>query len=221
MNMTARDANKAHRRYGFLWSFVEFLITLNAFILIVNILLFLMVITSVQDVKEEGINPKAEYITIMSWDNTVDCDVDIWVKNPLGSIIYFQYKDIDHMSLDRDDMGVRSDIVSTGNDEIAVVDNREYVTFRKMFEGEYVINMHLYACSNPEGGKYSFQDMVPAFNVHLELIDVNPNLKTVWQGEFTFNQIWQEQTALKFSIDDKSTFVYNGSDYLQLVRTNR
>ena len=49
---------------------------------------------------------KAEYIITVDWDDSLEDDVDLWVRDPNGEIVSYLQKDAGWLHLDRDDRGV-------------------------------------------------------------------------------------------------------------------
>ena len=58
---------------------------------------------------------KAEYIITVDWDDSLEDDVDLWVKDPNGEIVSYLKKDAGWLHLDRDDRGVINDTVIIDN----------------------------------------------------------------------------------------------------------
>ena len=112
------------------------------------------------------------YLITVSWPKEMKDDIDVYVKDPLGNLIYFKNKEAGLMHLDRDDLGHKNDIINTSGGSIEYNENREVVTLRGVYSGEYIINIHAYA-------KYSSHD-IP---VEVEIEKLNPYkrvlLKTV------------------------------------------
>lgn len=85
---------------------------------------------SVTEVEFDG------YVLIVaSWPPDYSDDVDLYVEDPAGEVIFFNNKSNKTMHLDRDDQGMIGD---------ASLDNREIATIRSPTPGEYIVNVHLY-----------------------------------------------------------------------------
>ena len=96
------------------------------------------------------INPKAEYIITVSWaDNNPD-DIDTYVQNPTGGLVWFRSKESEFVHLDRDDRGIFADKMNVNGAAISNPINQEIVTVRKLQPGEYVVNLLHYKANYPE-----------------------------------------------------------------------
>ena len=95
--------------------------------------------------ESKTIEAKAEFIITISWPNENSDDVDTYVEDPLGNLVFFRSREKGLMHLDRDDLGSKNDTIqdAVGN-TISFPENREIVTIRGIIPGEYVINAHMY-----------------------------------------------------------------------------
>jgi hypothetical protein len=84
--------------------------------------------------------PPAQIIITVDWPNDYDDDIDVWVEDPLGNIVWYTRKNAGFMSLDRDDLGNSSDVVNQFNLNL----NREIVLIRGIVPGEYTVNIFGY-----------------------------------------------------------------------------
>src|SRR6516225_129898 len=81
----------------------DFLLSLNNVIFILFIFAIMAMATKIPS--EAGVQLKAEYIITAEWDLAHDCDVDVWVRDPLGNVVYWQRKEAGAMHLDHDSRG--------------------------------------------------------------------------------------------------------------------
>lgn len=107
--------------------------------------LFLVAIMFMNPKARTGIiDPKAEYILTVAWaDNNPD-DVDVWVEDPEGRLVWFRAPEVGLLHQDRDDRGPVNDTIRIGAEEIQNPMNQELVTLRGVVTGEYVVNLHYY-----------------------------------------------------------------------------
>ena len=96
------------------------------------------------------------------------------------------------MHLDRDDVGFRSDTVSTPNGIIEFKENREVVTLRGTSAGEYVVNVHLY-------GRRSKEPHQP-IPVSIRLEKMTP-FKIEAAREVVLIEKGEEKTAFRFVLN--------------------
>lgn len=92
------------------------------------------------------VESKAEYLVVLEWGSDVDADLDLWVMAPDGSFCSFTSRNTGLMSLDVDDLGARTEtIVLPDGTETVVPVNREVVSIKAVYPGEYVVNVHLWS----------------------------------------------------------------------------
>jgi len=193
-------------------------------------------ILSVMDMNEDNPNKKvteakAEFIIIVEWPEEIDDDVDVYVEDPNGKLVFFRSREAGLMHLDRDDLGWRNDRVRMPDGSMAEYkENREIVTLRGIVKGEYVVNVHLYSRSGKhyEDEPYegdpdddlsiaSVGEKVTPVKVRLEKI--NP-FKTVTAKEVYLTFIGNEVTAFRFELS-KDGEVVGLSDLGKPLATQR
>lgn len=141
------------------------------------------------DAKSGIIDPKAEYILTVTWEDNSPDDIDTWVEDPDGKIIWFRNPEADLLHLDRDDRGRLNDTITVNGEEIENPLNQEVVTLRGVVQGEYIVNLHYYASETQK-----------AVDVNIRLVKVNPKLEVVYYGTVTLEKSGDEKTALRFRI---------------------
>lgn len=70
--------------------------------------------------------------------------------------------------------------------------NQEIVTIRKKHPGEYIVNIYFYDA-------FSKQPL----SVKIRIDQVNPTFKTVYRDELSLSGVDDEQTAVRFSVDEQ------------------
>ena len=153
--------------------------------------LFLVAIMFMNPVAKKGIiDPKAEYIITVTWPDNNPDDVDTWLEDPNGNIIWFRNREAGLVHLDRDDRGLINDTIKINGTEIQNPLNQEVLTIRGVVPGEYVLNVHYYATETS-------QPVAVTVNVS----KVNPALEIVYYGTVTLQEKGDEKTAVRFVID--------------------
>ena len=122
--------------------------------------------------KKGIIDPKAEYIITVGWPDKNPDDIDTWVEDPSGNLIWFRNRDAGLVHLDRDDRGTINDTLTVNGKEIQNPLNQEVVTIRGIIPGEYVVNLHYYATETN-------QPVVTTITV----AKINPTLEIVYYGD--------------------------------------
>lgn len=152
--------------------------------------LFLVAIMFMNPEAKSGIiDPKAEYILTITWEDNSPDDVDIWVEDPEGQVLWFRTPEAGLLHLDRDDRGLVNDVITINGEEVQNPLNQEVVTLRGVVQGEYIANLHYYAS---ETGK--------PVDVNVRLVKVNPKLEVVYYGTVNLEKRGDEKTAVRFKI---------------------
>ena len=118
--------------------------------------------------KRADIEVKAEFLITVFWPDNLEDDVDIYVEDPVGNLVWFKSREPGLMHLDRDDLGKRNDEVTTAAGTILFPENREIVTLRGIIPGEYVVNVHCYFKAGAEPVPVTIQiDKINPYSVVL------------------------------------------------------
>ena len=153
--------------------------------------LFLAAIMFMNPVAKTGIiDPKAEYIITVTWPDFSPDDVDTWIEDPDGQILWFRNTQSGLLHLDRDDRGMVNDTITVNGELLENPLNQEIATIRGVIKGEYVVNVHYYAT---ETGK--------PVDVTIRLDKVNPRLEVIYYGTVTLEKKGDEKTVLRFTIN--------------------
>ena len=152
--------------------------------------LFLVAIMFMNPEAKSGIiDPKAEYIITITWEDNNPDDIDTWIEDPDGRVIWFRNPEAGLLHLDRDDRGLVNDTITINGEEIQNPLNQEVVTIRGVVKGEYVVNLHYYATKTKK-----------PVDVNIRLVKVNPALEIIYYGTVTMSKLGNEKTALRFNI---------------------
>ena len=150
------------------------------------------------EAKKEDFERRAEFVVVMEWDNDASGDIDLYVEDPTNKQVSFRYHNHNYMHLDKDDLGAMNDTVVNADGSISTVKiNREVVTIRGIIKGEYVVNGHYYSLRSYD----KVNPPKPNITVRVELHKVNP-YSILWVGEKQFNHRGQEETFLRFRLDE-------------------
>lgn len=153
--------------------------------------LFLVAIMFMNPEAKSGIiDPKAEYILTITWEDNNPDDIDVWVEDPDGQIIWFRNREAGLLHLDRDDRGLVNDTIVVNGETLQNPLNQEVVTLRGVVTGEYVVNLHYYATETKE-----------PVAVEVRLVKVNPKLEILYYGTTVMEQVGSEKTALRFRVN--------------------
>ena len=147
--------------------------------------------------KAGDIPAKAEFIITLSWPDYDPNDIDTWVRNPAGEVVWFRNREAGLMHLDRDDRGVSNDTIVVNGQRIVNPLNQEVVTLRGIAPGEYVVNAYYYESkevetSDPKAGQ--------PVDVTLSVVKVNPRAEVVYYGQGRLEKRGDEVTLVRFSV---------------------
>jgi hypothetical protein len=152
--------------------------------------LFLVAIMFMNPEAKSGIiDPKAEYILTITWEDGSPDDVDTWVEDPEGQILWFRTPEAGLLHLDRDDRGLVNDTITIAGEEVQNPLNQEVVTLRGVVKGEYIVNLHYYA-----------SETGTPVDVNVRLVKVNPKLEVIYYGTVNLEKRGDEKTAVRFKI---------------------
>lgn len=139
------------------------------------------------DARKADIETKAEYVITVTWPKDLKSDVDTWVEDPAGNVIYFRQPQLGLTHLDRDDTGHQNDSVLVNGQWIVYPYNQEITTIRGFIRGEWVLNIHMYNIRDP--------DAVP---VTVKIDKLNPTVKTILTKTIMLKELWDEVTVARF-----------------------
>jgi len=139
--------------------------------------------------KAGDIPAKAEFIITVSWPDMNPNDIDTWVQDPGGNLVWFRAREAGLMHLDRDDRGLANDSIVVNGKTIVNPLNQEVITLRGIAVGEYTINAHY----------YDSKDGQPVA-VTVSVVKVNPRAEVVYYGNLTLARKGDEATAVRFTV---------------------
>ncbi len=155
--------------------------------------------------KAGDIPAKAEYILTLAWPDHDPNDIDTWVRNPAGEVVWFRRREAGLMHLDRDDRGSSNASIVVDGRRIETKFRQEVVTLRGVVPGEYVVNAHYYEskqadkAGEPVSSAYDAKLGQPV-DVTLTVVRVNPRAEVVFQGQQRLRKRGDEATLVRFSV---------------------
>ena len=132
---------------------------------------------------------KAEYIITVGWPDRNPNDIDTWVQDPGGNLVWFRAREAGLMYLDRDDRGDANDAILINGQRIVSPFRQEVVTVRGIVPGEFTVNVQY----------YQSRDGRPV-DVNVSIIKVNPRAEVVFYGQLQLARQGDEATAARFTI---------------------
>ena len=158
---------------------------------VVAFLFFLALI--VMNPKAEGgkIDRKAEFIVSLNWPDKHPDDVDLYVQDPVGNLVWYNQKNEGFMVLERDDRGDTNDFIFFNGRTLTSPIRQEIVSIRGILAGEYTVNVSLY--------HHISTDPVP---VSVKVEKLNPLVEVVYYDTLFLASTDEEKTAVRFTLAD-------------------
>ena len=141
--------------------------------------------------KAGDVPAKAEFMITVSWPDNNPNDIDTWVLEPGGKVLWFRQRDVGLLHLDRDDRGAKNNSVVVHGQQVSSGTRQEIVTLRGLVAGEYVVNAHY----------YESVDHQPV-DVTATVVKINPQAQIVFTGTQQIGAKGEERTLVRFSITD-------------------
>ena len=142
--------------------------------------------------------PNVIYQVILTWEGKSEDDLDLYVKSASGHTAAFNAREGGQGSLivlDHDALGYSRNNQINGADGVVVDKNEEIVSFRGVFEGENIVNVHVYSKVDDEPVKAT-----------IKLIKIKP-FEEIVSKEKTFTHTGEEKTAFRFRTDKRGSVV--------------
>ncbi len=166
--------------------------------LLAFVMLFAIALIAMNPKAKTGDIPaKAEYIITVTWPDLNPNDIDTWVQDPGGNLVWFRAREAGLLHLDRDDRGLANDTIVINGQKVVNPLNQEVVTLRGVAAGEYTVNLHYYETKNGE--------TVP---VNVSVVKVNPQAEVVYYGSVTLHRKGDETTAVRFTLDANGNVIH-------------
>lgn len=156
------------------------------------------------------IDTKAEMIVTVTWPDNNEDDIDTYVQEPSGNVVWYHSMQKGLLTLDRDDRGNYLDEVTVNGETIRFPLNQESVTLRGIVPGEYIINVYHYL--NPSGG---------AVPVTIKVEKINPKLSVVYYDTVLLEKKGDERTAVRFTLDSAGTVSDINTRQVSLIQAVR
>jgi hypothetical protein len=210
-----------HKQFDFRTAYIDLLLNVLTGIIFLFLLTTMMIQTKKQD---EGIKKDAQYVIMAEWSPDMDCDVDLWVQDPNGEAVSFNRKDFGVMHLERDDMGLRNDVIRdpAGRVVSQVNTNGETWVLRGIIPGEFLVTLHLYSCRYSADVFKAMPIGAPTnLPVKVELIKLNPDYQVLLSETIVLSRVWQELTAFNFTLSADGTLIASDTVQHRLVRIDQ
>ncbi len=187
-------------------AFVPFTDILFNALLGFSLMLFVAFVMVRPEERAGKVDVRAEMIITVSWPDNHPDDIDTYVEDPAGNILYFSVREAGLLHLDRDDRGNYADTIMFNGEKLQNPLNQETVTLRGIVPGEFVVNIHRYVASGTEP--------VP---VSIKIDKLNPKVELIYYGTLYLDRRGHEETVVRFTLDEQGNVGNVNTDPKPLV----
>ena len=177
---------------------------------VVAFLFFIALLAMNPETKQGKIDTKAEMLVTVSWPDNHPDDIDTYVEDPQGNIVWYHVMEAGLMSLDRDDRGDYKKTIVVNGKTIRNPIREEIVQMRGLIPGEYVVNIHHYLATTP--------DPVP---VSVTVEKINPKVEVVFYDRLFLDHTGDEKTVVRFTIGQDGKITDINTRPKSLIRETR
>jgi hypothetical protein len=180
---------------------------------VVTFLFFIALLVMNPEAKSGKVDPKAEFIITMSWPDGHPDDVDLYVEDPGGNIVWYHEREAGFMVLDRDDRGGANNAITVNGRKFSSPIRQETVSIRGIVAGEYTVNVNHYLATTGRP--------VP---VTVKVEKLNPTVEVVYYDTIMVDHSGQEDTAVRFNVAESGSVTdvsHRTKSLIQLTRSVR
>jgi hypothetical protein len=153
---------------------------------------------------------KAEMLVTVNWPDLNPDDVDTYVEDPAGNIVWYNQMEAGLMNLDRDDRGLYKNTILVNGKEVVDPLNQEIVSIRGLVDGEYVVNVVHYIANG-----------TAPLPVKVKVEKLNPTVKVIFYDTLMLKGTGDEQTAVRFTIKGQDVTNVTSTPRKSLVELTR
>jgi hypothetical protein len=177
---------------------------------VVAFLFFIALLAIVPQANEGKIDSKAEFIITMDWPDNHPDDLDLFVQDAAGNIVWYRHREAGFMVLERDDRGGANDFILVNGKKIASPIREEIVTVRGIVPGEYTVNISHFQATTGQP--------VP---VTIKVQKLNPTTQVIFDNVVTVDHTGDEKTAVRFVLDQAGNVIDVNSRSKSLIENFR
>lgn len=170
-------------------------------------LFFIALLSIAPDAKDGKVDPKADFLITISWPDNHPDDVDLFVQDPLGNMVWYRRRSAGFMTLDRDDRGGANDFIMVGARKVLSPIRQETVSIRGIVAGEYTVNVYHFSALTGRP--------VP---VSVRVEKLNPTVQVVHYDTIELDHGGDEKTAVRFVVDDSGAVTDVSREQKSLTR---
>ena len=170
--------------------------------------LFFIALLAIKTKEDEGkVDPKLEFLITVSWPDKHPDDIDMFVRDPIGNMVWYRRRESGFMVIDRDDRGGLNDFIMVNGQKVPSPIRQEIVSLRGIVAGEYIVNIYHFAALTGQP--------VP---VTVKVEKLNPKVQVVHYDTVNVDHGGAETTAVRFIMDKAGNVTEVNHDQTSLVR---
>ena len=173
-------------------AFDPFSVVLFKALQILAFLFFIALLVISPKAREGKVDSKAEFIITVDWPDNHPDDIDTFVEDPVGNVVWFRRREAGFMVLDRDDRGGINDFVVVNGEKMRTATRQELVTIRGIIAGEYTVNIYHFSALTKQ-----------AVPVTVTVQKLNPVAKIIAKETVDAGQWGVERTVVRFTLNAK------------------
>ena len=156
------------------------------FALIITALVITLAVATTETAKEK---PAAEFLVNLRWDDNRDVDLDLWMQDENGQVIYYNVRETKNISLNRDSRGFTSNHLELPDGTVASSSNHEIIAIRAVMPGDYIIAVCYYSGDNRE------------IDATVDVEKMNPTVTDVAVKHIHLNKVDDVMNVVAFHVD--------------------
>lgn len=164
-------------------------------VLFIFLILFVLAYLLINPTKKEqknAIETQGIFLITVNWDDNLKDDVDTYMLDPVGRLVYFKRLEDGLMHLERDDRGQLGDLIDDKyGQQVLVYKNEERVVIRGIIAGEYIVNVHMY--------RKEEKNAQPIL-VRIALFSLKGKDTEITNNTIALTEDGDEKTAFRFSL---------------------
>ncbi len=172
-------------------AFDPFSVVLFKALQVLAFLFFIALLIVAPKAKEGKVDSKAEFLITVDWPDNHPDDIDTFVQDPLGNVVWFRRREAGFMVLDRDDRGGINDFVMVNGKKVSTATRQELVSIRGIVAGEYTVNVYHFTALTGQ-----------AVPVTVTVQKLNPVAKIIAKETIELEKgSTEERTVVRFTLD--------------------
>jgi hypothetical protein len=170
--------------------------------------LFFVALLAITLANKGKVDSKAEFLVTMDWPDNHPDDIDLFVQDPIGNVVWYRRREAGFLVLERDNRGGINDFILIGGNKVHSAVRQEMASLRGIVAGEFTVNVYHF---NALTGK-----PVP---VTVTVQKLNPAVQVVAKETVEVNQGGTEKTAVRFTLDSKGEVVSTSRTNRSILQT--